>query len=81
MTSKNTHKGVAKMNYAWPDQKYNPDRRETRNIANRVMKLVMVTHFARLQQLDELPTLQRNSVHERYHEGALHTVNKLPLSW
>ena len=69
------------MNYAWPDQKYNLDRRETRNIANRVMKLVLVTHFVRLQQLDEFPTLQRNSVHKRYHKGDLHTINKLPLSW
>ena len=45
------------------------------------MKLCMATHFARMQQIDEFLSLQRNSPFKRYHKNNLHHVDKLPLSW
>ena len=41
----------------------------------------MATHFARMNQLDEFPSLQRNFSFKRYHKINLHHVDKLPLSW
>ena len=41
----------------------------------------MATHFARMQQIDKFPSLQRNSSFKRCHEKNLHNVDKLPLSW
>ena len=38
------------------------------------MKLRMATHFARMQQLDEFPSLQRNSPFKRYHEENVYNV-------
>ena len=45
------------------------------------MKLSMATHSARMQQIDEFPSLQRNSPFKRYHIKNMHNVDKLPLSW
>ena len=45
------------------------------------MKLSMATHFASMQQIDEFPSLQRNSPFNRYHEKSVHNVDTLPLSW
>ena len=41
----------------------------------------MATHFARMQQLDKFPSLQRNSPYKRYHVANVHNVDMLPLTW
>ena len=45
-----------------------------------IMKKAMATHFARIQQLFEFLSLQRNSQYKRCHELNLHNVDMLPLS-
>ena len=40
----------------------------------------MATHLARMQQLDEFPSLQRNSQYKRCREANLHNVDMLPFS-
>ena len=45
------------------------------------MKLSMATHFSRMQQLDEFPSLERNSPFKRYHKINLHHNDKLSLQW
>ena len=45
------------------------------------MKLSMATHFARMQQLNKFPSLQRNILFKRYYKMYLHHVDKLPLLW
>ena len=44
------------------------------------MKKALATRFARIQQVDESPTLIRNNPHKRYHEANLHNVDKLLIS-
>ena len=41
----------------------------------------MYTHFIRMQQLDQYPSLQRNSPFKRCHEVNLHNIDRLSLSW
>ena len=41
----------------------------------------MGTHFSRMQQLDEFPTLQDNSLYKGYHEKDTNSSDTLPLSW
>ena len=50
-------------------------------VKKRIVKKGMTTHFARMQQLDEFPSLQRNSQYKHCHEANLHNVDILPLSW
>ena len=69
------------MNISWVDQAYNVNRNECWRASKIVMKLCMDTHFARIQQIDEFPSLQRNSAFKRYHEKNLHNVDELSLSW
>ena len=45
------------------------------------MKLVITTHFTRMQHIDEFSTVQCNSSHKRYHEKDAHSVDKLTFSW
>ena len=47
----------------------------------RIIKRAVATHLARMQQLDEFPSLQRNSQYKRCHEANLHNVDMLPFSW
>ena len=81
MTSKNKHTVVTKINCGWVDSSYNNDRNINGKVAKRVTNNAMATHFAKMQQLDQCPTLQRNSQHNRCHEANLHNDNKLPLCW
>ena len=41
----------------------------------------MVTYFSRIQQLDEFPTLQDNSLDKGYHEKDMNSSDTLPISW
>ena len=79
-TETSPHKYI-KINFIWIDWSYNVNRNDCWRAPKRVMKLSMATHFARMQQLDEFPSLQRNSPFKRYHELNVHNVDKLPLSW
>ena len=81
LTSNNKHTTVDEMKFSWVDWSYNVDRKECWKATKRVMNLSMATHFARMQQLDEFSSLQRNSPFKRYHKMNLHHADKLPLSW
>ena len=81
LTNNNKHDAVNMMNFSWIDWSYNVNRNDCWRASKRVMKKCMATHFARMQQLDEFPNLQRNSPFKRHHEQNLHNVDLLPLSW
>ena len=81
LTSNNKHDAIDEMNFSWVDWAYNVNMNECWRASKSVMKLSMNTHFARMQQIDEFPSLQRNSPFKRYHKKYLHNVDKLPLSW
>ena len=81
LTNNNKHDAVNMINFNWIDWSYNVNRNDCWRASKRVMKLCMATHFARMQQLDEFPSLQRNSPYKRYHEENVHNVDMLPLSW
>ena len=81
LISNNKADAVDMMNFSWIDWSYNVNRNDCWRASKRVMKLSMATHFARMQQIDEFPSLQRNSLFKRYHEKDAHNVDKLPLSW
>ena len=81
LTSKSKHDAVDKINFSWIDRSYNVNRNDCWRSSKIVMKLSMATHFARMQQLDKFPSLQRNSPYKRYHEENVHNVDNLPLSW
>ena len=80
LTSNNKHDAVDKINFSWIDWSYNVNRNDCWRASKRVLKLSIATHFARMQQLDEFPSLQRNSPFKRYHEKNMHNVDKSPLS-
>ena len=81
LTSNNKHDVVDKTNFIWIEWVYNVNRNDCWRASKRVMKLIMATHFARIQQIDEFPSLQRNSPFKRYHEKNVHNVDKILLSW
>ena len=81
LTNNNKQDAVDNINFKWIDWSYNVNRNDCWRASKRVMKLCMVTHFARMQQLDEFLSLQRNSPYKRYHEENVHNVDMLHLSW
>ena len=81
LTSNNKHNAVDEINFSCVDWAYNVNRNACWRAPKRVMKLSMATHFARMQQIDEFSSLQRNCLFKRYHKKNLHHVDKLPLLW
>ena len=81
LTNNNKHAAVPMMEFKWIDWSYNVNRNDCWRASKRIMKKCMATHFARMQQLDKFPSLQRNSPYKRYHVENVHNVDMLPLTW
>ena len=78
ITNNGNHDAVISPNWNWVDWNYGEKKGRKRG-----MKVAIITHFARIQQIDELPVLLKKRKDYGYSLGSQtdHDMCYVPMNW